>query len=295
MYRCVAGSLEGFIQQLAVSYVAHGYWFFVTGRVPEGKDPAAVDAKLVAKYGADESKWSRARRKRAGLANTQYLRHERFFVVLCTHGEHLFFAEEGKQVRDIRKSPVRYGGYSVSFRGGHAHVRIDQAQYHLLKCYFLEEATRRSAESLGAALRNLPFEPYAPVRRQLLNLVRAVNRRRVAAGLDLVEFRSLRLRRRVVGPFVVELNGPLQRAVTRRTESDLGPQTHVSTEANTGPAMDVQQLPETATIGPHGTASAAESCLRHPRGDDDRGPGGLPAGLEIVTVQARAAQRDSRA
>ena len=33
-YRCVATSAVGFLQQLAVAYVANGYWFYVTGRVP---------------------------------------------------------------------------------------------------------------------------------------------------------------------------------------------------------------------------------------------------------------------
>ena len=49
MYRCEAASVEGFIQQLAVSYVAKGYWFYVTGRIPHHKvghfvyyDPAEV-------------------------------------------------------------------------------------------------------------------------------------------------------------------------------------------------------------------------------------------------------------
>ena len=35
-YRCVATSLEGFIQQLAVSYVGKGYFYYATGRVPNG-------------------------------------------------------------------------------------------------------------------------------------------------------------------------------------------------------------------------------------------------------------------
>ena len=34
-YRCAATSVGGFIQQLAVSYVGRGYWFYVTGVIPE--------------------------------------------------------------------------------------------------------------------------------------------------------------------------------------------------------------------------------------------------------------------
>ena len=37
-YRCIASSPEGLVQQVAVSYLRHGYWWYVTGRIPEGKD-----------------------------------------------------------------------------------------------------------------------------------------------------------------------------------------------------------------------------------------------------------------
>ena len=71
-YRCEAITIEGFVQQLAVSYVANGYWFYVSGVVPPGKDPAAIDAKLIAKYGIGMSRSSRARRKAVGIANLHY-------------------------------------------------------------------------------------------------------------------------------------------------------------------------------------------------------------------------------
>lgn len=47
VYRCRATSLEGFIQQLAVSYVARGYWFYVKGWIPHSKAPEAIDGKLM--------------------------------------------------------------------------------------------------------------------------------------------------------------------------------------------------------------------------------------------------------
>ena len=72
------------MQQVAVQYLRHGYWFYVAGQIPEGKDPVAVDAKLIRKYGIDVSRWERARRKRAGLANMQYIRHDRFFLLMAT-------------------------------------------------------------------------------------------------------------------------------------------------------------------------------------------------------------------
>src|SRR3954463_15579288 len=105
-YRCVATSLEGFVQQLAVAYIAHGYYFYVTGFVPEGKDPEAIDRKLLDKYGIRLSKFSRYRRKALGQASIQYLRFERFFVLIATHGKHLFFLDdkeggEGERIKDV--------------------------------------------------------------------------------------------------------------------------------------------------------------------------------------------------
>ena len=51
------------------------------------------------------------------------------------------------------------------------------------------------------AFYELPFEPYAPVRRQLLNLLRAVNLVRKQAGYRPVPVEVVPLRRRIVTPF----------------------------------------------------------------------------------------------
>lgn len=47
----------------------------------------------------------------------------------------------------------------------------------------------------------LHHEPYAPVRRQLLNLLRAVNRAWKQAGYEPVPVECLRLKRRIYRPF----------------------------------------------------------------------------------------------
>lgn len=201
LYRCEATSLEGFIQQLAVSYLPHGYWFCVAGEVPSEKDPRAVDRKLTERYGVSRSRWSRARRKRGGGANLHYLRYRSFFVLLATHGQHVFFEEERASIFDVRRSPIRVAGYAVSFRQGRSHVRLDSERYRELKAYFLELATHRTAAAIASELHALPFEPYAPVRRQLFIILRAVNRLRRAAGFQPVPWTALRLRRRIVHPF----------------------------------------------------------------------------------------------
>lgn len=208
-YECVATTAAGFLQQLAVAYLGHGYWFYVTGRVPEGKDPAVVDEKLLEKYQVRLSKWARARRKRAALANVQYLRHERFFVILASRGRHSFFEGEA-HFKDAREEPIRFEGYSVSVKKGvdgrwHPSVRLHPETYRELRAYFVDRATRRPVEVLSGELRRLPLEPYAPVRRQLLNILRALNRARHTAGLEPVPVSALRLSRKGVKPFEEDL------------------------------------------------------------------------------------------
>ncbi len=206
-YRCVATSVAGFVQQVAVAYVRHGYCFYVAGKIPAHKEPARVDRKLVEQYVIDVSKWIRARRKRAGLANVQYLRYGRFYVLLATHGQHPFFEAEAARLKDVRQCPIRFQGYSIGLgraRGsGEAHVsvRIDREAYRDWKGRLVGMAVHRPVEALVAEFRTMPFEPYAPVRDQLRCLLRAVNRRRKAASLELVPWQALRLHRRSVRPF----------------------------------------------------------------------------------------------
>lgn len=205
MYRHEAVSIAAFIQQLAVSYVSSGYFFYVTGHIREGKDAVAVDRKLVLRYGVDISKWARARRKRQGFSNVHYLRHGRFFVLIASHGRHRFFGDE-ETLADIRRVPLRFAGYSVSYRRGHdgsfhPSVRIEKKTYLRLKSFLCDRAASRSFDWFCRAFSKIPFEPYAPVRRQLLNILRAVNRRRKIASLEQIPVQTLRLRRRPLRVF----------------------------------------------------------------------------------------------
>jgi hypothetical protein len=214
-YKWEATTLEGFIQQLAVGYVARGYFFYVTGRVPKRISAAEHDRRLIAKFDVAKSKWSRYRRKlRLGpdgrpLANVQYLRYRDFWVLLATAGHHRFFTEhEGRnglqpltrQYRDVREAPITYGGYSVSWRG-RASVRISPSAYSDLKAHFLHLAVKESRNSLEREFSRAPFEPYGGVTRQMFAILRAVNRVRRTAGLPLVPRLSIRVKRQVVRPF----------------------------------------------------------------------------------------------
>ncbi|REJ87826.1 MAG: hypothetical protein DWQ34_24595 [Planctomycetota bacterium] len=211
-YRYLTTSPEGLVQQLAVCYLRHGYWWYVTGRIPAGKDLLAVDQKLLDKYGIAISERERSRRKRAGLANMQYLRYDDWFILVATAGHHPFKPAERNQIRDCRRQPIRFAGYSISYRRSgvknpgqpqkwHASVRIAPDVYKQLKAHFLERAMHRNVEALAREFASLPFARYAPVRRQLLHLRRAVNKSRVKMGFTELPVEALRLRRDPVRPF----------------------------------------------------------------------------------------------
>jgi hypothetical protein len=206
-YRCVATSVAGFVQQLAVGYITKGYYFYVTGFIPEKKDPAKTDRKILEAYGIAVSKWTRARRKSEGHANVHYLRYQRFYIIIASHGMHSFFAAEATRLCDIRRQAISFMGYSIACRrergGGeyHASVRINRERFAELKARFQDVAVHRSVEELSSDLRHLPFEPYAPVRCQLCGLLRGINRPRKAAGLVLVPISAIKRGRSPVCPF----------------------------------------------------------------------------------------------
>lgn len=221
-YRCETVSVTGFVQQL-VNLITHGYRFYVTGILPRGKEPRDLDAKIVKKYDLNLRDWTRSRRKKAGRANVQYLRYGRFFIIIATHGRHRFFSpqitgsdsgegrrdenDEECRIRDIRRSSIKFHGYSISQRPSddrrswHAHVRIDKQAYRELKAHLVELGRRRTVAALKAELRGLRFEPYFAVRRQMLFILRAMNSERRCRGFKPVPEYVLRTRLLKVKPF----------------------------------------------------------------------------------------------
>ena len=231
-YRVEATSIEGFVAQV-VRYITSGYRYYVTGLVPARiADPRTVDRKLVAKYGIDVPKWTRARRKRLGYANLRYLRYGRFWVIWATEGRHELKCEERKNLRDVWHVPMRFEGYSISMKPGgylrkqdksyigvpgserrvpkeaaridpkrRAHVRLDQETYRNLRDHFLMLASHRSRERLERMFFGIPFEPYAPVREQVKRILIMVNKARRHAGYQRIPYAALRYRRKTVRVF----------------------------------------------------------------------------------------------
>jgi hypothetical protein len=172
----------------------------VAGRIPGRKDPRAVDRKLMERRELDLSRWARARR-RAGEACLQCIRFGRSFALPATAGRHRSFKEEAEAIRAARRSSIRFGGLAISLRAGHRHVRIEQNEFNTLKRLFPARALRWPGERLESEFRSLPYESYDPVRRQLLIILRQVNRARKTAGCGPVPMTCLRLKRQIDRPF----------------------------------------------------------------------------------------------
>jgi hypothetical protein len=69
------------------------------------------------------------------------------------------------------------------------------------KAYFLNIATHRQADFLANEFLELHFQPYRPVREQLLAFLRAVNRQRQLAGFQRIPYSVIRFKRRIVRAF----------------------------------------------------------------------------------------------
>ena len=200
-FRCEAASVDGFVQYLACNLINRGYWWYYLGQIPWHKDPPTVDAKLAELYELTLDKFARARRKKKGLANAAYIRHERTFVLICTEGPHRL--REDHKLLDIRLRPIHFHGYSIGCgRGGdgryHASVRITDDAFKSLSAYYERIALQKDAPSLAVDVDSIPYQPYARVRRQLTKLVQQVNQRRLAAGKDTVPLVTQSRRRRSV-------------------------------------------------------------------------------------------------
>lgn len=230
-YEYEVTSPTGFLQRVATHLLPKGYYFFVQGTLPEVKDPTALDAKLLAKYDVAKSEGARRWRKQQGLGNVQYVRFERSWILLATHGDHAIREGEGNNLKDVRRVPIRIGDYSLTVKRGNflkkvtaeetptpdgklrVRVLIAREPYRELCAYFLSIACHRRADVLAAELYALPHIPYAPVRKQLLRLLRLINAKRQAAGYQKIPVSCLRFKREIVRAF----EPALPRSINRST------------------------------------------------------------------------------
>ncbi|MEM8735465.1 MAG: hypothetical protein AAGG44_14625, partial [Planctomycetota bacterium] len=114
---------------------------------------------------------------------------------------------------DCRRVPIKFAGYSISYRRAgnqsagvaplkwHAHVAIDMPTYRQLKSHFEHLAVHRTAAKLELEFANIPYARYAPIRRQLLHILRKVNKQRRVHNYEQIPYSKLKLSRRPVKVF----------------------------------------------------------------------------------------------
>jgi hypothetical protein len=214
-------SVDGMVAIL-VNLISKGYRYYFTGTIDDPAKCEVRDSRMLAYYDADLPKWTRERRRQRGEANFRYLRFSEWFIVLATEGTAArFWQEDRHRVRDVRNIPIRFKGYSISYRQGgwkdrrlwadplvrerdmkwHVRVQLDAETYAGVKAYFLNIATHRQADFLAKEFLDLQFQPYRPVREQLLAILRAVNRERQLAGYQRIPYSVIRFKRRIVRVF----------------------------------------------------------------------------------------------
>ena len=146
----------------------------------------------------------------AGTAGIHYLRHNRFFLLIATHGKHILFTDHATTIRDIRRQALHIGGYDVRYtysereKRWKVFVRLDRETYGNLRADMLALAIRtshRSPDTLEQEFRQLRWQPYEPVRQQLAAVLKAVNRRRRYAGYAPVSPSAIPTMRRITTVF----------------------------------------------------------------------------------------------
>jgi len=226
----VATSREGFVQQVVSGWVRNGYYFYVQGELAPEKDPLKLDDKFIFQYPILMSAGRRYSRKKRGVINVAYLRFEQYWIMLATRGRHEVDGEhrnwreiEGRNVKNCRAGqPIQIFGYSVSYvPGGYVlnrakqcsegtaerdykhrvRVQISREAFRELKAKLVGNARKRSPEWFGEQFWHVPYEPYAPVRKQLLDLLRLVNSQRKSAGLSKISTDVIRYQQKKVKVF----------------------------------------------------------------------------------------------
>ena len=188
----IAKNIDGFLAQL-VRLVGHGYYFYFHGELKPSKDPERLDTKLIHEWQLDQPYWKREKRRRGEAPSIWYLRYERQYLLIATHGRnsdgdpHRFFKEYDSTLKDIRKNAIYFCGYSVRYpiskETGRRRicVRLDKPTYEYLRESLCTKAIceqYRDRAVMESEIASLPYQPYRDVGRQLRIMLKEVNRRR---------------------------------------------------------------------------------------------------------------------
>ncbi|MBE9108276.1 hypothetical protein IQ273_02415 [Nodosilinea sp. LEGE 07298] len=180
-------TLGDFLRRIAIDYVRHGWFRYAVRTIPQGKDMLAIDAKMKATYEVTSCRTTRMRRRKKGIASVQYLRFSHTFVLLATDGHQ--DALDRITTRDIRESPLHFGGYSVGLARGTVVVEVERRVWQEARTR-IQNMSLTGKEPLEKVFASLPFYRFPGVVRQKLELLRTINLRRKAAGLPLLAIKA---------------------------------------------------------------------------------------------------------
>ena len=228
----IATSRRGFIHQIVSAWVRNDYYFYVQGKLPKKKGFLEFDRKIITRYPVVMKASRRYSRKKRDIINVAYLRYERYWIMLATRGKHEetkeglwdWRAAEAMNIRNCRRGqPIRFFGYSISSGRGdyilkrkmrnpdgpperdnkyRVRVQISRKALQQLRTELLSQARIRREDWFRSYFWNLPYEPYAPVRKQLLRLLRQINASRSAVGLSKLPSDIIRMKQQRVKVFI---------------------------------------------------------------------------------------------
>jgi hypothetical protein len=219
-----ATSIDGLVQYLATNLFCKGYRYFSLFEIPPGKDPLEIDSRLIGRYRCNLSSQTRAAWNKLGFSVVRYVRLERIAILVARRKTGLFREMEGSNIRDIWRTPLQVGEYSIRYVRQRVSVNMSFAKYKELRAFCDEWACRRDDEFWARFFWNFPVRNYKPVVRIAHRLLKRVNTRRRQAGLILINPDCVRVSRRLVGqclePGSVKLI-PRKNRVTWRQRQEL--------------------------------------------------------------------------
>lgn len=256
-YKCVARNIDEFLHQVT-RLVGTGHYFFFSCLLGPDDDPAKLDWKIVNAWNLDLPYWKRAARHRGRAPSIHYLRFGSFYALLGTKGRggggepHAFFTEY--PVVDIRRYSMRCFGYSIRYPKSaktgkrQLFVRLDDDAKAYLRTVLIRKATQpRFAErdAFEREVQSLPYQWYKPVRGQVKEIVREVNKIRRRAGLAQVRLSCVPQTMRVPRQFSSAAGVVGSSRIRERNRSGRKPERLVSAEKTVASIhqAEVQSLP----------------------------------------------------
>ena len=177
-------TLGQFLSKIAL-YLRYGYSRYAVREIPEGKDLASIDEKILKNYKVTYRHMARARRKKKGLANVVYVRFGQTFILMATSGEHAAF--NNIVSHDFREAPFHFSGYSIGIKNNKPHIIIEPKRFERIHKRAHKIALHNSGKVTAYLHSMSPFR-FAGVNDQRWKLFLEVNKRRKVARISRIKW-----------------------------------------------------------------------------------------------------------